>query len=423
MFVFIVQGLGLLLITAVIVRGGLTVYSIVNFRIKESKAQKKHLEIFKSLVTKAPKQITHASQKQNTAWKGKRKFRVIKRVYETPNKDICSFYLVPYDNNPIPPYLPGQFLTFELPNQSGRPKRRCYSLSDSPTEKRYYRISVKRMAPPANTPEVPPGLFSSTFHDNLFEGDIIEVFAPSGEFYLKQNSQRPVVLIAGGVGITPLLSMLNWLVHTRSQREIWLFNAVRNRQHHAMYDHLQWIKKNCPNVRIVSFYSEPTPSCQKQVDFDIEGYVTVDVLKHFLKARNYQFYMCGPGPMMQQLSGDLKNWGVPAADIMTERFGPAAPKKKSANGKANGKEAVFTIDFARSKKRIQWTEKSGSILDVAEENDIKAQFNCRGGSCGTCKTRILNGEVEYDEEPDLDPGRGSCLICVANPKSNVVLDL
>ena len=360
-------------------------------------------------------------------WSGLRKFYIDQKVMEA--KDTCSFYLKPHDHKSLPPFHPGQFLTFQLkvPGEA-KPVVRCYSLSDSPTQRDYYRVTIKRLGPPPKNPDAPPGLSSSFFHQQLNEGDILDVRAPGGGFYLNEASDRPVVLIGGGVGLTPVLSMVNQICRTGSTRETWFFYGVTNRLEHAMYDHLAELGRNHDNVNIVVCYSRPNEEDREGEDYQHEGFVSVELFKKLLPSNNYEFYICGPPPMMEMVTNDLKEWGVPEADINFEAFGPASVKSKKPSAEVEGveKEASesggFEIVFERSKKTLRWLPDSGSILDLAESNDIAMDFGCRAGSCGTCSTAVLEGEVKYLDNPDAGPKDGTCLACIAVPAGRLVID-
>ena len=156
------------------------------------------------------------------AWSGFRKFVLKGKVLE--GQDICSFYLTPHDGQPLPPYLPGQYLTFQtqIPGVN-RVTTRCYSLSDGPLNPDYYRITVKRIPPKDGDAHGQYGLVSTFFQHDVQADDLIDVKAPAGHFYLDINERGPVVLIGGGIGITPMLSMLNYITATGSTRETWFF--------------------------------------------------------------------------------------------------------------------------------------------------------------------------------------------------------
>lgn len=356
------------------------------------------------------------------SWNGVRKFYIDKKMPEAA--DICSFYLKPHDHQPLPPFLPGQYLTFQikLPDHS-KPVVRCYSLSDAPNDRDFYRVTIKKIPPPPNKPDSAPGLISSHFHDVLNEGDIVDVNAPSGHFYLDPNETTPVVLIGGGVGLTPVLSMLNAICESESNRETWFFYGIPNRASHAMYDHLKRIQQTHDNVNIVTCYSDPTEDCVKGRDFDHQGHVSVDLFKELLPSNNYAFYICGPPPMMEAITTGLRDWGVPDSSINYEAFGPATVKRKpQAARKEDVPAEGFEIVFARTGKTCWWTEGSGSLLELAEQNEVVLDSGCRAGNCGTCVCAIKEGEVDYLVVPGADLAEGSCLTCIGVPKGRLVLD-
>ena len=148
-------------------------------------------------------------------WEGWRQFRVAAIVDEA--KDVKSFYLSPVDGRPLSPFAPGQYLTFRLPIASGGQSQlvRCYSLSDRPRED-FYRCTIKRIAVPADRPEMPAGRGSSFFHESVQVGDVLDVRAPAGTFLIDPLASEPIVLVGSGIGITPLVSMLDAIVHAGS---------------------------------------------------------------------------------------------------------------------------------------------------------------------------------------------------------------
>ena len=287
-------------------------------------------------------------------------------------------------------------------------------------------MSVKKIDPPAGAPEgTPPGQSSDYFHNHLQIGSVIDVFAPSGSFCLEENSDRPIVLVAGGVGITPILSMLNWLIATRSNREIWLFYGVRNRAEHAMYDHLQQMAAQVRNLRIVVAYSRPTNTCRHKVDYHLRGHITEELMRPVLEGRDCEIYLCGPAPMMSALTRGFNNIGVPADNVRFEAFGPASPTLagRPENRSERQTEQAFQIEFARSGKKVEWLPGDGSLLELATANGVKARCACRQGVCGTCAVVLKDGSVEYERTPEHTPQPGKCLPCVARPQSNLVLDM
>ena len=248
------------------------------------------------------------------SWNGFRKFKIISKVKET--HDITSFYLSPHDGKPLPEFLPGQYLTFQffIPGKS-KPVIRCYSLSDSHNPERY-RVTIKRLPPPKDNPGAPPGLVSNYLPDSLNENDIVNIKAPNGHFHIDLTKISPLVLLSGGIGITPMLSMLNALKETGSKREIWFFYGVRNKEEHLMKEHLETVARGNPYIHLIIFYSAPAKTDALNDDYHVKGRVTVANIKPFLPSSNYNFYICGPPPMIEDLRNDLAEWGVLKKNIL-----------------------------------------------------------------------------------------------------------
>ena len=370
--------------------------------------------------TSAAKAVT-----SNLAWEGFREFIVQRREVEDGNNAVCSFYLVPADKKPLASFRPGQFLTFKLQIEDSNSHKlksvvRCYSLSDTPRPD-YYRVSIKRIPPPANHPDVPPGISSSFFHDHVQEGSRLLVKAPSGHFHLVEEEPLPIVLIGGGIGITPMLSILNTVLETGINREISLYYGVCNGNEHIMKDHLQALANRHDNFYLHICYSAPNENDVEGVDFQHNGWVNIPLLRATLKLMRYQFYVCGPKPMMESLVPGLEDWGVDSSDIYYESFGPATLIKHEKTAPAITAQPI-TVTFSRSGKSILWDATADSLLEFAEANDIEVESGCRAGSCGTCLTAVKTGEIDYNQEPDADVEPGHCLLCISTPKCDLTLD-
>ncbi len=365
---------------------------------------------------------THQSQAVQ-GWAGTRKFEVARRVPES--SDVCSFYLKPHDGKALPAFVPGQYLTFQFQRPGdAKPLIRCYSLSDAPGLE-HYRVSIKRVPAPRDRPEIPPGLGSNYFHDQIHEGDILDVKAPSGHFQLPPTETRPLCLLSAGIGLTPVLSMLLHLAARQDGREIWFFHGVRQGRELVQADTLRRIAREHPNVRLRICFSDPAPGEQAGRDFDHQGRVSIELLKKSLPANNYAFYLCGPGPFMESLVSGLDAWGVPKTDVNFEAFGPSTVKRASA---ANTppmpmRGAALQVAFARSSQSAPWDGSCATLLDLAEKIGVNISSGCRAGNCGTCLTAIKKGEVDYIQPPGSTPERGSCLVCIARPKTSLVLDV
>ena len=358
------------------------------------------------------------------AWEGFREFSVQRRKFEDGNSSICSFYLVPVDGEPLPTFRPGQFLTFKLSIEdpiTHLPKTvvRCYSLSDIPRPD-YYRISIKRTPAPVSRPEAPPGLSSNFFHDHVQEGSRLLVKAPSGHFHLMEDEPLPMVLIGGGIGITPMLSTLNTVLDSGTNREVWLYYGVRNGEEQIMKEYLHTLAKTHENFHLHVCYSAPDENDIEGIDYQHNGRVAIPLLRATLKLMRYQFYVCGPKTMMENLVPGLEDWGVDSGDIYYESFGPATLIKHEKA--ASTTTQTVTVTFSRSGKSILWDPAAISLLEFAEANDIEVESGCRAGSCGSCQTAVKAGEVDYNQEPDADVMPGHCLLCISTPKSDLTLD-
>jgi ferredoxin-NADP reductase len=359
-----------------------------------------------------------------TAWTGFRTFRVERKVVEDVAQSVCSFYLVPEDRLPLPPFLPGQFLTFrlDLPTAGASEQIiRCYSLSDAPHPDAY-RVSIKRVPAPSGS-DYPPGRSSSYFHDHVAVGSQLQVRSPAGHFHI-DRSDAPVVLIAGGIGITPMLSMLNWCLAEQPGREIWLFFGVRHGREMVMKSHLAALAAAHPNFQLRLCFSDPQPEDEAGRDYHHRGRVDVSLLRTQLPLKPYHFYICGPTPMMASLVSALEDWGVPDARIHFEAFGPASIKRKNAitTDPTQATDRDIVVTFAQSGKQLPWQPGAGTLLEFAEANGITVNSGCRAGGCGTCQTTIRSGEVAYRQSPDYDPEPGTCLLCVCSPKTSVTLE-
>lgn len=295
------------------------------------------------------------SEKASRSWNGFRKFRVLRKVKES--KDVFSYYLMPHDGKPLPSFKPGQFLTIKLPipDQNGRSEKdvvRCYSLSESPDQANYYRISIKRQLAPESIPDALPGVMSNYFHDHITRGDILDVKSPAGNFFLDMTRSTPIVLVAGGIGITPLLSMINATIHSNSKREVWLFLGFRSKEDHIFKKHLQKIYEENENFHLHVCYSAPTKFDQLGLDYHFGERISVKLIRRLLPSNNYEFYVCGGPQMVNSLTDGLKKWGVPEKDIHFEAFGQIRETKEDSISEPSvesGNKALF------SRGKIQMT--------------------------------------------------------------------
>ncbi|MBT2696711.1 NO-inducible flavohemoprotein [Bacillus sp. ISL-40] len=255
------------------------------------------------------------TENQHGGWKGFRNFIVDRKVVES--EVITSFHLKPEDNKGIADFTPGQYISIKLEMAGEKFTHiRQYSLSDAPG-KDYYRISVKREAGTAN----PDGMVSNYLHNGVSQGDILKVSAPAGDFVLDTEKNTPVVLLSGGVGLTPMMSMLKTVVEVQPERKVTFVHAAANGNVHALRDEVEEVSK-LENVHSYFFYDSPTEEDRKNNLFDVEGYVTREWLKENITTKDADFYFCGPVPFMKAINRSLKELGVNQERIHFEFFGP-----------------------------------------------------------------------------------------------------
>lgn len=243
-------------------------------------------------------------------WNGWRDFRVDRVIRESAT--IASFILRPVDGGPVMAHKPGQYLTFWFDIPGHAPCKRNYSISAAPNGQTY-RISVKRE---------PMGLASGWLHDQQ-PGAVLRVAAPAGEFCLDSLPQRPVVLLSGGVGLTPMVAMLEWLVDRGCPVPIHYIHGTHDRDTHAMRDHVRAVAARGTAVTVTDFHQTPLADEVAGRDYDHAGIITDDWLLANTPVGQADYHICGPRPFLRAAVAALSQAGVPASRIHYEFFGPA----------------------------------------------------------------------------------------------------
>lgn len=338
-----------------------------------------------------------------------RPFRVTRTVDESAT--IRSLHLAPADGIALIPHQAGQHLPIRVVlSGTDAPVQRSYTLSTAPADGAY-RISVKR-----------EGRVSRQLHA-LKEGDVLEVRAPAGRFTLDAAQRRTAVLLAAGVGITPLLAMLRHVVHegarTRTLRPTWLFQSARTLAERAFDGEIAaLVQKSQGGVHWVRVLSAPQDA-EPGPDFDAEGRIDMALLQATLPFGDHDFYLCGPPPFMQSVYDGLRGLGVADARIHAEAFGPASLQRSGSDRPTlPAATQPVRLVFASSGKEARWKPSDGSLLEVAEARGLAPAFGCRGGSCGSCSTRVLQGAVSYPTPPSFAVAEGAALVCCAVPAAS-----
>ena len=252
---------------------------------------------------------------QANGWTGWRPFKVGKKIVESA--EITSFYLYPTDGGKVPAHHPGQYLSVRtfLPDLNLKQARQ-YSISSAPNHE-YHRISVKREKGrniDAN------GLISNHLHDYVNQGDIIDITSPAGNFALTENPTAPIVLISGGVGLTPLMSMLQSLTENDHKHPIIWLHGCRNKSVHAFKDQLNQITTTKSNVKQHTFYNVVTP--EDIANGILEGHLDINSIPELPNHPDTSYFICGPSAFIQKQYQDLQDIGIDKKSIFFEEFGP-----------------------------------------------------------------------------------------------------
>jgi len=344
-----------------------------------------------------------------------RRFIITKIVDESAV--IRSFYLEPLDGAGLVAHAAGQHLPIRVTLGDGsKPVIRTYTLSVGPADG-VYRISVKR-----------EGLVSRHLHDTLRIGDVIEARAPAGQFTIDAKEHRPAVLLAAGVGVTPMLAMLRQIVYEglriRRVRPTWFFHSARTLTDRAFSAEIAELAGSVSGaVEVIRTLSD-TEGAVRGRDYDRTGRIDIEMLRSVLPFDDYDFYLCGPAAFMQSIYDGLRELNIADSRIHAESFGPAGLQRKhdvqneaapAAVPERAPAQSAVPVAFVKSGKEARWEPQDGSLLKLAEARGLAPEFGCRGGSCGTCSTRIVEGAVAYPIAPSFAVPDNEALICCAVP--------
>jgi ferredoxin-NADP reductase len=301
---------------------------------------------------------------------------------------------------------PGQFLNFRWVID-GKQVTRSYSICSSPTQADYVEITAKR---------APRGHVSVFLNDRASPGLLVKADGPYGQFYLDERKHKRIVLIAGGSGITPMMSMLRYIDDLRLPTEVTLIYCVRT-EHDVIFEaELLELERRLSGFRYVLVLSQPDPAWKGR-----RGHLSREVIQaEIANLETSTFFLCGPPRMMESSRALLTSLGVDPVNIKQESFG-AAPQPSNPPSAVSG---VFKVDFARSGKSLD-SSAPQTVLEAAETIGVDIPYGCRQGECGTCTTRLLAGEVHMDRQDGLTPElkeQGYILPCVSHAQSDIKMD-
>ena len=345
--------------------------------------------------------------------------RVSRIFRETP--DVKTFRLMNPLGGVLPfTYLPGQFLTVTIA-QDGKPVKRGYTIASSPTQHDYVELTVKHEE---------GGVVSGYLHDHVKEGDQLECSGPSGTFIFTGRECKCILLIGGGVGITPLMSVLRYLTDRSWPGDIYLLYGIHSPEDFIFREELEYLRRRHPNLRVVVTASHPEgadwPGPTGRLSKELIAQSVPDLASRYV-------HLCGPVSLMEAVKKALLELGVPPERIKAEAFGPALGKPEPARPKVAtpagvegeaARLALPTVNFSRSDKTAPLPPDK-AVLDVADEIGVEIDNSCRVGTCGTCRVRLLSGAVTMAVEDGLEPGdkeNDVILACQAKSTGNVVVE-
>ncbi|MBX9584268.1 MAG: 2Fe-2S iron-sulfur cluster binding domain-containing protein, partial [Gemmataceae bacterium] len=341
------------------------------------------------------------------------RLRVARVFQETP--DVKTFRLMNPLGGVLPfTYLPGQFLTVAAPTD-GKPVKRGYTIASSPTQHDYAEITVKH---------APGGVVSGYLHDRVKEGDLLDCSGPSGSFGFTGRECKCILLIGGGVGITPMMSVLRYLTDRAWAGDIYLLYSAHSPQDIIFREEIEYLRRRHPNFRAVVTVSHP-----EGTDWAGQtGRLTKELITRSVPDLATRYvHICGPVPFMEAVKTELAALGVPTERIKTEAFGPALgkpePSRPPASPPATG-VALPTVTFAKSDKSAPLPPDL-TVLDVADHVGVPIDNSCRVGTCGVCRVKLLSGAVTMAVEDGLEPGdkeKNIVLACQAKATGDVAVE-
>ncbi len=340
-------------------------------------------------------QIHRKGEEACTGWQP---FRVRNRIDEAG--DVAAISLEPLMPGHLPKFMPGQYLSIRMDGIE-----RSYSLTNAATDyPDHYALGVRR---------VDGGALSKKIWDTARPGAIFEIKRPSGTFVLPTAPDFPVVLIAGGIGITPFLSYLESLITLPPIRQpIILHYACRSSDERPFMARLKQFEQRLPALQQIFYLSQPRPGD----DFNVHGRFDVSRIPQALLAARARFYICASNAMIDAVETDLYKRGVPKFEFFKERFG--ATNTGTVEGLAERK-----ITFAKSNKMMTWKPETPllPLLQAAQKVGLSIPSGCRVGQCESCSLRILAGKIHHlIDASELETDQ--CLTCQAIPLTDIVFD-
>jgi ring-1,2-phenylacetyl-CoA epoxidase subunit PaaE len=313
-------------------------------------------------------------------------------------------------------YKQGQYITLKM-NIAGEELRRSYSICTSPHSENELRVAVK---------EVADGRASKYINRELKVGDSIDVMTPMGNFYTPLNGgvKKKYVLFAGGSGITPMMSILKSTLYIEKQSTITLVYANKNEACTIFKEEIDTIAAKNPHLKVLYVFDTPKQKISDLQTGIISSEKAVALLESFGGLDADDFFICGPGPMMENVKTALENLKIPKEKIHIEYFSAVAEAVKKAEDEGANVNSDITVIQYGIETTLKLKTSGASILDAAIEAGVDAPFSCKGAVCCTCRAKVIEGRVKMDANfalTDSEVEQGFILTCQAHPLTEKVV--
>jgi ferredoxin-NADP reductase len=355
-------------------------------------------------------------------------FEMICKKIHTETHDVKTFiFTYPHSQSPRPfSYQAGQHINFSF-NIGGKEHHCCYTLSSSPTKYDFISITIKR---------IPGGLISNYFHDHFQVGQSIIVKNANGKFYLPEPSPPKILLLSAGSGITPMLSMLRFMVESHCKNQVIFLHSAHTEADLIARNEIRDLAKQHGRCKVVYTLTQTVePNWQ-----GFQGRITEQMFRGIPQLTSYHVFTCGPKLFRQTAQQIFQALSLPRNHYHFESFGErnnlrqndiidtiestnkmTAPMPKTSQ--TNQQKKKVSIHFSRWNKTYQGNTKE-SLLEQGESAGLILPSSCRGGSCGSCKAKLISGEVKQSSTDGLsvaEQQQGYILLCSCHALTDVEL--
>lgn len=343
-------------------------------------------------------------------WTGE--LKVISIFQETP--DVRTFRLADPSGAAIPfNYQPGQFLTFSLQPED-KVVKRSYTIASSPSQRDYIEVTIKREE---------HGLISRYLHDKVKTADRLQLSAPAGKFHFNGTQANNIVLISGGVGVTPMMSVTRYLTAHCWPGNIYFLFCARTSNDFIFRQELEQLQQRHGNLHVLASMTRAEGTAW----MGPRGQFTAEIIKDFVPdISSHRTHICGPPAMMDAVKDMLLRLGVADTQIKTEAFGTIKrePASKPTTAPVSSDQPVPKVAFSLSQKTADLPP-GKTILEAADDSGVEIENSCRSGSCGSCKVKLLSGQVSMEIDDALEPeekAQGYILACQAIATEDVTVE-